>query len=212
VLLRLRLLLLEHFSNPPGRPLLAPLSSPSLCSGAVLVYRLPSAKCTDDGYRLERQRQHQIGQNGASGWGQKRGGVGVRGTPGQMANNSLPMKRGRWERSAFVWPSLDWQISCESGESGSVPFRSVRFSLAASDSLQTGQAWRATIKLPITMSARVYESEFQMNHFCPVIDLPAKKNPLKVNLNRKKLVLVHNQHGQADAGPPYLLSFLTQLN
>jgi len=52
------------------------------------------------------------------------------------------------------------------------------------------------------MSARVYESEFQMNHFCAVIDLPAKKmNPLKVNPNRKKLVLVHNQHWASGCGP-----------
>jgi len=166
-------------------------------------WRLPSGKAKATPNRPE----WGIWMGSKEGWGRRKGG-----RPGQMANNSLPMKRGRWERSAFVWPSLDWQISCESGESGSVPFRSVRFSLAASDSLQTGQAWRATIKLPITMSARVYESEFQMNHFCAVIDLPAKKNPLKVNPNRKKLVLVHNQHGQADAGPPYLLSFWTQLN
>jgi len=95
VLLRLRLLLLEHFSNPPVRPPLPTHPSPPLCSGAVLVCRLPSAKCTDDGYRLERQRQHQIGQNGASGWGQK--GVWGRRSPRAdgkqlVANETWPMR------------------------------------------------------------------------------------------------------------------------
>jgi len=97
VLLRLRLLLLEHFSNPPRTTPPRPLASPPLYSGAVLVCRLPSAKCTDDGYRLERQRQHQIGQNEASGWGQKKGGVGGRRSPRAdgkqlVANETWPMR------------------------------------------------------------------------------------------------------------------------
>lgn len=76
-------------------------------SSAVLVCRLPSVKCTDD----DGQRLQAGGTANRLEWGILLDGMGGfvdPGPRGQMANNSLPMKRGRWERSAFVWAHSRW--------------------------------------------------------------------------------------------------------